>query len=164
MSGSRYWTHGDYHFGYATEPTVECPLASPFLDDAGTVTLEVEVAAQHLGADVDKIAKVLQALHRRVGVTRARDDGGKLVMRCAACGHRLTSKGYRAYVDELVPERERTADQRGVDRLNRSLFGNTAGPRRLVRQTYATTKKEAREWAWKQRQRAAAGERIEASA
>jgi hypothetical protein len=133
MFGSYWYIEGGdgRHYCYAKELSVECPIGS--MERLGDT---LTIAAEEVGIDPAFMLRKLQHSAQR------RRDDGKLTMLCSGCGHKLTSLGFRYWI-EGDPPREGTAMiGRAVSlALGGSGFVMVEGP------WYATTKKDAQAWA-----------------
>lgn len=152
---ARYWTGpDDRHYAYNVDASYDCPVAKliAFPSDADVLPQRLTDAAGALKMDPRRLAVML-----RKSSCGARDrDGAKLTERCVAHGVKMNRRGYRAFVDEPVPEAEwgRDPHMRSQVAINRRLSDPDYVPRRVVEQAWLRTKREARLWAWERRQAA----------
>lgn len=138
MSG--HWYVGDAagsRFNWAKEPAFRCPLAELALERPG----DFEPAAELLDLTGERLARIFERAHARgFGYRRRVDD--RLTDECQQCGHKMRRLGFRAWIDEPGSWGGHSDATRA---LNEAL-GN-GPPRRLVRETWHKTKKEAEAWA-----------------
>lgn len=158
MAGYWYIEGADgRHYCYAKEPTYLCPMAEPVLFDRAEdcegsepvprlTVPAITPAAQQLAIDPLLLAKLIRSAHHRIGAGRARVDG-RLTDTCAACGHKLTRKGFRYWIEAKPPRSHPRAQI--AQRLGFSEYEHVEGS------WYAKTKRDARAWA---RGRAARGD------
>lgn len=154
MFGSGYWyIEGGpgVRLCYAKSPTYICPHAyfERVRDADDKVTGRVPTAAAEkvaavLGTDPESAAKLLERGHRSMG-GRLRVDG-KLTERCEGCGAKMQRKGFRIWREELVPEEERTSEQRTSAAIN-SRLGFDGQTWKTTYSGYVETKREAEGWA-----------------
>lgn len=146
MSGSRYWEGpGDRHYAYNIEPSYECPVGkAAAAAQKGEPGGCVDLAAEALGVEPKLLGRLL--LRSSCG-SRARDERERLTDRCYLHGCKMSKRGYRAFIDEPVPEGEVTDLGRLSREMSRALGGDGV-QRRVVESRWCDTKREAREWAW----------------
>jgi hypothetical protein len=88
--------------------------------------------------DPMRLAKLIRSAHHCSGAGRARIDG-RLTDTCSACGHKLTRKGFRYWIEAKphVPN----ARARIAQRLGYGEYEQVEGS------WYAETKRDAQTWA-----------------
>lgn len=149
----RYWEHGDNRFGYMVEAAFECPVAAllHFSPDDEPPAVVVQAAAVIGMDDAHRFAVMLRS--NTLCGSRQRDAQERLTDRCAGHHCKMKRKGFLAFVDEPIPKSEWESTQRISHRLN-TFMGGDYEPRRHIRETWCTTKKEAKQWAYRQLQKA----------
>lgn len=152
------------HFNWNKEPTFECPNArfelreesesEPHYVDRLIATPEIEQAAPLLGLTAQQLVVLLHRAHARSSYGRKRIDG-RLTNECASCGRTMKRLGFRAWIDEPIPEADQTEGQRASAQLG-DVLGFSGEQRRTLRTTWHPTKKAAEAWARHERKRAMA--------
>lgn len=137
MFGSYWYIEGadGRHYCYAKDASYECPVGAGEMDDI------LRDATNAIGFDEELFNYLVRRWHH--SAHRRRIDG-KLTDLCESCGHKLTRRGVRYWIEGPPPK-----DGEGMARVSRQInlamggsgFTTVEGP------WYAKTRKAAQEWA-----------------
>lgn len=147
MSGGWFIENGTRRWHWHKEPTFRCPNEETWNRDEEIVRRDAQLhaAASELGADPVLLAQMLTHRHRSGGGNREKIDG-RYTGRCRICGAKLIRRGYFAWIDDAIPKRKMTDEERRQAAIAERLGG--APPRRRVGEPrYFDTKKQAEAWA-----------------
>lgn len=170
MFGSSYWYYDapdGRRWNWSKEPTYQCPnrpalreVEEPTpLVDRLIPTIAMRDAAEALATTPEAMARLLENVHARISYGRQRDANGRLTDRCSCCGAKMRRLGFRAWVDEPIPENELTDDHARSMRVSERL-GLDGEQRRTTWSGHFETKRAAQEWAHRESRDAKAAPRI----